>query len=66
MKIAAAVFDASREAIVVTDCDNNIISINPAFTILTGWSLEEVKGHNPREFKSGRHPRSFIPRCGRH
>jgi PAS domain-containing protein len=59
MKIAAAVFDASQEAIVVTDGDNNIISINPAFTILTGWSLEEVKGRNPREFKSGRHPRSF-------
>ncbi|OAT75037.1 diguanylate cyclase [Mangrovibacter phragmitis] len=59
MRIAAAVFEASQEAIVVTDGENNIISVNPAFSILTGWSLEEVKGHNPREFKSGRHQRSF-------
>lgn len=59
MKIAAAVFEASQEAIVVTNAENNIISINPAFTSLTGFSLEEVKGRNPREFKSGRHPRFF-------
>lgn len=59
MKIAAAVFEASQEAIVVTNGENNIISVNPAFSILTGWSLEEVKGRNPREFKSGRHPHFF-------
>ncbi|SFT92775.1 PAS domain S-box-containing protein/diguanylate cyclase (GGDEF) domain-containing protein [Kosakonia arachidis] len=59
MKIAAAVFDASQEAIVVTNSENNIVTVNPAFTVLTGWSLEEVKGLNPREFKSGRHPTFF-------
>lgn len=59
MKIAAAVFEASQEAIVVTNGENNIITVNPAFKELTGWSLEEVKGRNPREFKSGRHPRFF-------
>ncbi|SCC47351.1 sensor domain-containing protein [Kosakonia oryziphila] len=59
MKIAAAVFEASQEAIVVTNNENNIITVNPAFTTLTGWSLEEVKGLNPREFKSGRHPGFF-------
>jgi PAS domain S-box-containing protein len=66
MKIAAAVFDASQEAIVVTDGDNNIISINPAFTTLTGWSLEEVKGRNPRSLNQAAIPVLFIPRCGRH
>ncbi|MBS1207253.1 MAG: diguanylate cyclase [Proteobacteria bacterium] len=59
MKIATAVFEASQEAIVVTNDENNIITVNPAFTVLTGWSLEEVKGLNPREFKSGRHSHLF-------
>ncbi|TDT50861.1 PAS domain S-box-containing protein/diguanylate cyclase (GGDEF)-like protein [Enterobacter sp. AG5470] len=59
MKIASAVFEASHEAIVVTDAENNIISVNPAFSSLTGWSFNEVKGLNPRVFKSGRHPKYF-------
>lgn len=59
MKIASAVFEASQEAIVVTDAQNNIISVNPAFSSLTGWSFSEVKGLNPRAFKSGRHHRFF-------
>ncbi|NMP28133.1 EAL domain-containing protein [Rahnella sp. SAP-1] len=59
MKIAAAVYESSHEAIVVTDADNKIISINPAFTTLTGYQFDEVKGCNPGEFKSGRHSSFF-------
>ncbi|MDR3434405.1 MAG: EAL domain-containing protein [Rouxiella aceris] len=65
MKIAAAVYDASHEAIVVTDADNNIISINPAFTKLTGYQFDEVKGRNPGAFKSGRHSDSFYSQMWR-
>ncbi|ACS85160.1 sensor domain-containing protein [Musicola paradisiaca] len=58
-QIAAAVYDASHEAIFVTDADNNIISVNPAFSRLTGYHFDDVNGKNPRMFKSSRHPPSF-------
>ncbi len=45
------VADASSNGIVIVDAslpDNPIIYVNPAFEQLTGYKLEEVKGHNCR------------------
>jgi PAS domain S-box-containing protein len=47
-RLAASVFDNATEGIVVTDRDNNIISVNRAFTVITGYSAEEVMGANVR------------------
>jgi diguanylate cyclase (GGDEF)-like protein/PAS domain S-box-containing protein len=44
----------------VTDADGNIITINPAFTKMTGYSLKEVKGKNPRMLSSGLHDQAFF------
>jgi hemerythrin-like metal-binding protein/PAS domain S-box-containing protein len=41
-EIATIVFKNSSEAIFVTDIDNNIISINPAFTEITGYTKDDV------------------------
>lgn len=54
LKLAASVFDNTAEAIVVTDAKNCIISVNPAFTRITGYELEDVKGQNPSILSSGR------------
>ncbi|KAA3650142.1 MAG: EAL domain-containing protein [Proteobacteria bacterium] len=54
LRLASLVFRHSGEAIMVTDRDNRIIDINPAFTRLTGYSLDEVRGKNPRMLASGR------------
>ncbi len=43
----------SHEAIVVTDANNRIVSVNSAFTRLTGYSAEEALGQNPRILASG-------------
>jgi diguanylate cyclase (GGDEF)-like protein/hemerythrin-like metal-binding protein/PAS domain S-box-containing protein len=43
-EIASAVFQSGSEAIFVNDIDNNIISVNPAFTKLTGFSKDEMLG----------------------
>lgn len=44
---AAAVFEFSAEGIIVTDKDNRIELVNPAFTQITGYTLDDVKGLNP-------------------
>jgi len=54
MRIAAAVFDASKEAIFVTDARLRIVSINPAFTDITGYQASEVLGRRPRVLSSRR------------
>jgi diguanylate cyclase (GGDEF)-like protein/PAS domain S-box-containing protein len=59
LQLAAMVYENSSEAIIVTDAQNCIIAANPAFTAMTGYTLDEVKGKNPRIFKSGRHGREF-------
>ncbi|MFA6456977.1 MAG: PAS domain S-box protein, partial [Bacteroidota bacterium] len=54
LKIAATVYKAVGEAIVVTDASNRIVDINPAFTKLTGYTKEEAIGKNPSLVKSGK------------
>ena len=46
--------DAAANGIVITDVDGNIVWANPAVTQLTGYSLEEILGGNPRLLKSGK------------
>ncbi|NOY08025.1 MAG: PAS domain S-box protein [Spirochaetes bacterium] len=45
--------EQSPVSIVITDLDGNIEYINPKFSEITGYSLEEVRGKNPRILKSG-------------
>lgn len=52
----ARIFDQSSEAFVVSDPANNIVAVNPAFTELTGYSIEDVIGRNPRMLASGKTP----------
>jgi diguanylate cyclase (GGDEF)-like protein/PAS domain S-box-containing protein len=59
LRIAGAVFESAAEAIVVTDADNNIVRVNPAFTAITGYTPREVLGRNPKVLKSGRHDKPF-------
>lgn len=56
---AAAVFNYSAEGIVVTDADNRIELVNPAFSEITGYTLDEVKGHRPSILSSKRHSQDF-------
>lgn len=60
LSLAALVLKNSSDGMVVTDADNRIIAVNPAFSKITGFSLEEVKGNNPKIFNSGRHDRAFF------
>jgi len=58
-EVAASVFDATSEGIMVTDANNHILLVNRAFTQTTGFSEEEAIGKTPELLKSGRHDREF-------
>lgn len=59
MRQAALVYENSSEAMLVTDKRNNIIAINPAFTLITGYSMDDLEGHTPEILSSGRHDSEF-------
>ena len=52
----ANAFEHSGEAMIITDANNRIQVANPAFYQLTGYSLEDVIGENPRFLSAGRTP----------
>lgn len=58
-RLATAVFNHSNQGIMVTDSDNKIVTVNPAFTELTGYSLKEVIGSNPNLLSSGQQSKEF-------
>ena len=53
VRLFEKVFANANEAILISDADNKIINVNPAFTEVTGYTREEVIGKNPRIFSSG-------------
>ena len=59
LRISAAVMENAAEGIMVTDGDNRIIRVNPAFTVITGYRPAEVLGKNPRVLSSGRHDAAY-------
>jgi len=58
-EVAASVFDATSEGVMVTDADNHILLVNRAFIQTTGFSEEEAIGKTPELLKSGRHDHEF-------
>ncbi len=58
-RLAAAVFEAAREAIVVTDIDGNIVAINPACIAMTGYAEAEVRGQSLRMLQSDRQSETY-------
>jgi len=59
MRVASLIYQNSGEAMMVTDANGAILNINPAFTELTGYRLDEVVGKKPRMLNSGRHDAGF-------
>ncbi len=59
LRMNATVFDTTSEGIIVTDADNLIKAVNPAFSRITGYESEEVIGRSPKILSSGRHTDTF-------
>jgi diguanylate cyclase (GGDEF)-like protein/PAS domain S-box-containing protein len=59
LKLANLVYQHSSEAMMLTDHENKIIAINPAFTEITGYSEHELIGRDPNILSSGKQSRKF-------
>lgn len=59
VQIASAVFDRISVGTVVTDAEGIIVSINPTFSAITGYSRDEVVGKTPSILRSGRQDAAF-------
>ena len=62
LRLAARLFETSEEGIVITDAENRIQAVNPAFTRATGYLPEECIGQRPSMLSSGRHDKAFYQR----
>ncbi len=59
LQLAALVYQNSSEGMLVTDGDNRIIAINPAFISMTGYQSDEVLGKDPSMLGSQRQDQMF-------
>ena len=60
LRLAAKVFESTFEGIFVTNADQIIESVNPAFSVITGYEAHEVIGKKPSILSSGRHDGAFF------
>lgn len=56
----ATVFESTRDGVMITDLDGHILTVNRAFTEITGYTEAEVIDRNPNLLRSGRHDRAFF------
>ena len=59
IRLSATVIEHTGEGAVVTDSDAVILSVNPAFSRITGYSPEDAIGKKTNLLRSGRHDDDF-------
>ncbi|MBN8506931.1 MAG: EAL domain-containing protein [Burkholderiales bacterium] len=59
LELAGRVFHHAREGILVTDAKGDIVDVNEAFSVITGYPREEALGRNPRFLSSGQQGQAF-------
>ncbi|MDD5028361.1 MAG: diguanylate cyclase [Rhodoferax sp.] len=59
LQLSSTVLHTMDEAVTVTDASNTIISVNPAFTVVTGYDSCDVIGKTPSLLASGTHDDAF-------
>lgn len=59
LKIAQQVYDFSKDGIIISDTDNEIVYINTSMAEMAGYELSELQGQNPRVLGSGLQDKQF-------
>ncbi len=55
----AKVFSHTSDAVVILNNQDQIVSVNPAFSAITGYAAAEVLGHKPRFYSAGNRNHAF-------
>lgn len=59
LRLASSIMESTSEGVLVTDEHGTIISVNPAFTHITGYSAAEAIGQKPSLLRSDHHGPEF-------
>lgn len=59
LKLLASVFTSAKEGIVITDTKGIIVDANEAYSLITGYSNDEIVGQNAGFLKSDKHDNVF-------
>ncbi|WP_186576356.1 nitrate/nitrite transporter [Aquibacillus kalidii] len=59
LSLSKQVMETTPLGMMVTNKNGKIITINPAFTEVTGYSIEETIGNNPNMLSSGKQSKTF-------
>ena len=59
LRLASSIVQSAVEGIMVTDAEGIILSVNPAFTKITGYSTEQAVGQTPQFLRSNHHDEAF-------
>ncbi|WP_075879616.1 sensor domain-containing protein [Vreelandella massiliensis] len=62
LELVNKVVERASHAVAITDADNRILYVNPAYEKLTGFKLSQVIGKKPTVAKSGHHGPDFYRR----
>ncbi len=62
LRLASTVSLTMDEGVTITNIDNLIVSVNPAFSAMTGYAQDEALGKNPRLLASGQESSEFYER----
>lgn len=59
LRLQSAALESAANAMAITDVKGRFTWVNPAFTQLTGYAVEEIIGRNPRLLKSGKQDEEY-------
>ena len=59
LELSQNIVDHTIEGVMVTDLQGTITRVNPAFTMVTGYTMGEVIGKTPKIIQSGKHDKKF-------
>lgn len=63
-RLAAAIFSSTPQSLVIADADGRIVAANPAFSRLTGYSLDDIRGCDIGVLQSDRQGPEFRQAIG--
>lgn len=66
LRLAGIVLDNTSDGVIITNARGHILSVNAAFTHISGFSAEESIGHKPQIFVSDKQDNAFFHEILKH